>query len=61
MHGFAFNVNAQLDYFNHIIPCGITDKAVTSMHTELGHALPIEEVKKLLREKIAEVFGAEMA
>jgi lipoyl(octanoyl) transferase len=59
MHGFAFNVNADLSYFNHIIPCGITDKAVTSMHLELGRSLDIEEVKGRLKHHLAEVFDLE--
>jgi lipoyl(octanoyl) transferase len=59
MHGFAFNVNADLSYFNHIIPCGITDKAVTSMHLELGRSLDIEEVKGRLKHHLAEVFELE--
>ncbi len=59
MHGFAFNVNADLNYFNHIIPCGITDKAVTSMHLELGRPVDIQEVKSILKAKIAEVFEME--
>ncbi len=59
MHGFAFNVNADLSYFNNIIPCGITDKAVTSMHLELGQKLDIEEVKKRLKLHIGEVFDIE--
>ena len=56
MHGFAFNVNADLSYFNHIIPCGITDKAVTSMHLELGKTLNMEEVKATLKNHLADVF-----
>jgi lipoyl(octanoyl) transferase len=56
MHGFAFNVNADLSYFNHIIPCGITDKAVTSMHIELGRSLDFSEVKEKLKSNLAEVF-----
>lgn len=59
MHGFAFNVNADLSYFNHIIPCGITDKAVTSMHIELGKTLDMEEVKGALKNHLAEVFELE--
>jgi lipoyl(octanoyl) transferase len=59
MHGFAFNVNADLSYFNHIIPCGITDKAVTSMHLELGRALDFSEVKEKLKGHLAEVFDLE--
>lgn len=56
MHGFAFNVNADLKYFSNIIPCGITDKAVTSMHLELGRQLDMEEVKNVLRSKLMELF-----
>jgi lipoyl(octanoyl) transferase len=56
MHGFAFNVNADLKYFSNIIPCGITDKAVTSMHLELGRELDMEEVKSILRSKLVELF-----
>jgi lipoyl(octanoyl) transferase len=56
MHGFAFNVNADLSYFKNIIPCGITDKAVTSMHLELGRILDMDEVKSRLQNHIAEVF-----
>jgi len=57
MHGFAFNVNADLKYFNNIVPCGITDKAVTSMHAELGREPDMEEVKGILKEKMELVFG----
>ena len=60
MHGFAFNVNSDLNYFKNIIPCGITDKAVTSMHLELGHTLDMEEVKSILKQKIAQVFEMRM-
>jgi lipoyl(octanoyl) transferase len=56
MHGFAFNVNADLSYFGHIIPCGITDKAVTSMHLELGRTLDMEEVKSKLKKNLEDVF-----
>jgi lipoyl(octanoyl) transferase len=56
MHGFAFNVNADLKYFSNIIPCGITDKAVTSMHLELGRQQDMEEVKSVLRSKLMELF-----
>ena len=57
MHGFAFNVNTDLNYFNMINPCGFTDKTVTSLEKELGHPVPMEEVRKVLREKIAAVFN----
>jgi lipoyl(octanoyl) transferase len=60
MHGLAFNVNTNLDYFNHIVPCGIDDKAVTSMQNELGKELDIEQVKKNLKHHISVLFNMEM-
>ena len=57
MHGFAFNVNTNLDYFRNIVPCGIDDKDVASMQAELGYELPMEEVKTKLRAHIASLFG----
>jgi lipoyl(octanoyl) transferase len=60
MHGFALNVNSDLSYFLMINPCGFTDKEVTSMEKELGIKLNLEEVKEILRGKIAEVFGMEL-
>ncbi len=57
MHGFAFNVNTNLEYFNHINPCGFVDKGVTSMQKELGKMRDIEKVKDVLKEKMEEVFG----
>lgn len=56
MHGFAFNVNSDLDYFNQIIPCGINDKQVTSMEKELGVKQNFEEVKHKLKTHLAELF-----
>lgn len=60
MHGFAFNVNTDLKYFNNIIPCGISDKEVTSMQKELGYEVNMEEVKSILKENIAELFGMQL-
>ena len=60
MHGFAFNVNSDLSYFNNIIPCGITDKAVTSMNKELGREINIEEVKQKVKNHFSEVFECEI-
>lgn len=56
MHGFAFNVNADLDYFNNIVPCGIDDKAVTSMQQELGEELDMTAIKMRLMAHIADLF-----
>jgi len=60
MHGLAFNVNADLDYFKHIVPCGIDDKAVTSMQAELGQSLNIDEVKKNLLRHISVLFDMDV-
>jgi lipoyl(octanoyl) transferase len=57
MHGFAFNINTDLRYFDHIVPCGIQDKAVTSLEKELGSKQDMRHVKAILKEKIAEQFG----
>ena len=57
MHGFAFNVNTSLDYFDHINPCGYTDKGVTSLEKEMGEKQDMEKVKSILREKLQKVFG----
>jgi lipoyl(octanoyl) transferase len=59
MHGLALNVNPDLSYFNNIIPCGITDKAVTSMEKELGEKVDFSKVSKILKEKMALVFDFE--
>jgi lipoyl(octanoyl) transferase len=56
MHGFAFNVNVNLDYFNHIVPCGIVDKQVTSLQQELGYEINMTEVKKKLALHLSDIF-----
>jgi len=56
MHGFAFNINADLNYFNNIIPCGISDKAVTSLEKELGRKVEMEEVKEKLKRHFSDLF-----
>ena len=60
MHGFAFNVNTNLAHFKNIIPCGIDDKAVTSMEAELGEKVNIESVKLKLIQHLAELFNMEI-
>jgi len=56
MHGFALNVNTDLKYFNHIHPCGFTDKGVTSMQKELGQTIDIQKVKNDLRNIFEKIF-----
>ncbi len=60
MHGFALNVNTDLGYFDHIIPCGIRGKAVSSMHAELNRKLDPEEVKSHIIRHFAAVFETDM-
>lgn len=57
MHGFAFNINTNLDYFNYIVPCGIQGKAVTSLQNELGRPIDIEEVQEILKSEFTNVFN----
>ena len=56
MHGFALNVNTQLEYFSYINPCGFIDKGVTSMEKELGAPVDMPELKTILRKQIEEQF-----
>ncbi|MEQ8362260.1 MAG: lipoyl(octanoyl) transferase LipB [Cyclobacteriaceae bacterium] len=60
LHGLAFNVNTNLDYFKHIVPCGIDDKAVTSMASELGVTQDMRQVKKSLLNNIVSLFEMEI-
>ena len=60
MHGLAFNINPDLDYFKNIVPCGIDDKAVTSMQHELGTTVNIDEVKTILKHHISVLFNMEI-
>lgn len=61
MHGFALNVNTNLDYFNYINPCGFVDKGVTSIAKEVGHEVSMIEVKMVVRQYFEELFGMEFA
>lgn len=58
MHGFALNVNTNLKYFDYIVPCGISDKRVTSMQQELGQEVDEMEVKRILKEEFANIFNS---
>lgn len=60
MHGFAFNVNTDLNYFKYINPCGFTDKAVTSLSAELQKPADIHEVKEILAKNLAEIYGLQL-
>jgi lipoyl(octanoyl) transferase len=56
MHGFAFNVNTDLSYYQFINPCGFVDKGVTSMEKEVGRRMDFEEVKELLKSYLANIL-----
>ncbi|HEY5511886.1 MAG TPA: lipoyl(octanoyl) transferase LipB [Prolixibacteraceae bacterium] len=60
MHGFALNVNTDLDYFRYIHPCGLVDKGVTSMEKELGESQDLEQVKKVVLSSFLSVFDASL-
>jgi lipoyl(octanoyl) transferase len=57
MHGFALNVNTDLNYFSYIIPCGLKDKGVTSINRETGKKIDIQEVKSVVAKNFKEIFG----
>lgn len=57
MHGIGFNINTDLSYFNHIVPCGIQDKSVTSLENELNRKVAISEVQEKLTNHLADLFG----
>jgi lipoyl(octanoyl) transferase len=60
MHGFAINVNADLNYFNNIVPCGISDKKVTSMDKELGKKISLDEVGEKMKKHLSVLFNMEI-
>jgi lipoyl(octanoyl) transferase len=60
MHGFAFNVNSDLSYFSHIIPCGIDDKAVTSLQAELKREVSLDEVKEKVKHHLLNLFEMDL-
>ena len=60
MHGFAFNINTDLDYFDHIVPCGISDRGVTSLAQELDHPADADEAQARVIHHFADLFDAEV-
>ncbi|MEM1093466.1 MAG: lipoyl(octanoyl) transferase LipB [Bacteroidota bacterium] len=60
MHGFAFNINTDLDYFEYIVPCGISDRGVTSLAAEVGHPIDEQQARARIAHHLAEVFGARL-
>lgn len=61
MHGIALNVNTDLNYFNHIVPCGIADKSVSSMEKELNREVDISKVQEALQQNMANIFDFDYA
>lgn len=61
MHGFAFNVNTDLDYFSFIVPCGIENKQVTSLQNELGKEISLDEVKRKVKKNFEKIFACSLA
>ncbi|MCX6209384.1 MAG: lipoyl(octanoyl) transferase LipB [Bacteroidetes bacterium] len=60
MHGFAFNINTDLSYFNNIVPCGIVNKQVTSLEKELGYKVHMNEVKQKVKKNFEQIFNAKL-
>ena len=60
MHGFAFNVNTDISYFDGIVPCGIENKQVTSLQKELATVVSLAEVKELIKKHFEQVFGCKL-
>jgi lipoyl(octanoyl) transferase len=60
MHGFAFNVNTNLDYFDYIVPCGIRDKSVTSISRELNKEVDMVKIEELIKNHLSELFDFEL-
>jgi lipoyl(octanoyl) transferase len=57
MHGIGFNINSNLDYFKHIVPCGIEDKSVTSLQKETNQEIDMEELKLRFKKNFKNLFG----
>jgi lipoyl(octanoyl) transferase len=60
MHGFAFNLNTDLSYFENIVPCGINDKKVTSLEKEKGHKIDVNRAKSILKSNLERVFDLKL-